>query len=252
MMKKIELQIRKTTVIALDTIEMVLKNTQVSQTAMPGQFLHINVPGHTLSRPISIADVDREAETLTILFKIIGTGTKQLSSYQPGMMIEALGPNGNGFTLENLEPSSTVLLVGGGIGVPPLYYLGKTLAEQNIHIISVLGFQTAVSVFYEQAFKQFGETHIVTDDGTYGEAGFVTTVLDKVPDFDYYYSCGPLPMLQAVRENLSNKPGSISLEERMGCGIGACMACVIPTDEQGGYRKICKDGPVFAAQEVCL
>ena len=252
MMKKINLQIRKTTVIALDTVEMVLKNTYVSQNAVPGQFLHINVPGHTLRRPISIADVDRETETITILFKIIGTGTKQLSIYQPGMMINALGPSGNGFTLENEAPSSTVLLIGGGIGVPPLYYLGKTLAEQNVNIISVLGFQTAVNVFYEQAFKQFGETYIVTNDGTYGETGFVTDVLDKISDFDYYYSCGPLPMLQAIKGKLSLKPGSISLEERMGCGIGACMACVIPTDDTGGYKKICKDGPVFAAQEVCL
>src|SRR5690625_796693 len=252
MMKKVNLQIRKTTVIALDTVEMVLKNPYVSQTAIPGQFLHINVPGHTLRRPISIADVDREAETITILFKIIGTGTKQLSIYQPGMMINALGPNGNGFTLENEAPSSTVLLIGGGIGVPPLYYLGKTLAGQNMNIISVLGFQTAVNVFYEQAFKQLGETYIVTSDGTYGETGFVTTVLDKLPDFDYYYSCGPLPMLQAIKEKLSQKPGSISLEERMGCGVGACMACVIPTDKHGSYRKICKDGPVFATEEVCL
>lgn len=251
-MKKVDLQIRKTTMIALDTVEMVLKNTYVSEKAMPGQFLHINVPGHTLSRPISIADVNREAETITILFKIIGTGTKQLSMYQQGMMLHALGPNGNGFTLDNQVRPSTVLLIGGGIGVPPLYYLGKTLAEQNISVISVLGFQTAVNVFYEQAFKQFGETYIVTNDGTYGEEGFVTGVLDKIPDFDYYYSCGPLPMLQAIKKLLAHKPGFISLEERMGCGIGACMACVIPTDEHGGYRKICKDGPVFAAQEVCL
>src|SRR5699024_11819241 len=116
----------------------------------------------------------------------------------------------------------------------------------------VLGFQTAVNVFYEQAFKQFGETYIVTNDGTYGETGFVTDVLDKTSDFDYYYSCGPLPMLQAIKEKLSHKCGSISLEEQMGCGVGACMACVITTDDLEGYKKICKDGPVFPAQEVCL
>src|SRR5699024_5122986 len=130
MMKKVNLQIRKTTVIALDTVEMVLKDSYVSQTAIPGQFLHINVPGHTLRRPISIADVDRKAETITILFKVIGSGTEQLATYQPGTVIDALGPSGNGFTLEQEAPS-TVLLIGGGIGIPPLYYLGKTLAEQN-------------------------------------------------------------------------------------------------------------------------
>src|SRR5699024_1262235 len=112
MMKKVNLQINKTTVIAHDTLEKIMKNTYESQNAVPGQFLHINVPGHTLRRPISIADVDRKAETITILFKIIGTGTKQLSIYQPGMMINALGPNGNGFTPENEAPSSTVLLIG--------------------------------------------------------------------------------------------------------------------------------------------
>src|SRR5699024_2422571 len=130
MMKKVNMQIRKTTEIAVDTVEMIVKNTYVSQNAVQGQFLHINVPTHRLGRPISIADVDRKAETITILFKIIGTGTKQLSIYQPGMMINALGPNGNGFTPENEAPSSTFLLIGGGIGVPPLYYLGKTLAGQ--------------------------------------------------------------------------------------------------------------------------
>lgn len=250
-MKKVDMQIIKTTVIALDTVEMVLKNAYISQTAVPGQFLHINIPGYTLRRPISIADVDREAERTTILFKIIGSGTKQLAKLQLGRKINALGPSGNGFTLEN-EARSTVLLIGGGIGVPPLYYLGKTLAAQNINIISVLGFQTAVNVFYEAAFKQIGETYIVTNDGTYGEAGYVTAVLDKIGDFDCYYSCGPTPMLQSITVNLSHKPGFISLEERMGCGVGACLACVIPTDDHIGYKKICKDGPVFAAQEVSL
>lgn len=251
MMKKVNMQIIKTTVIALDTVEMVLKDTYISQVAVPGQFLHINIPGHTLRRPISIADIDRDAETTTILFKIIGSGTKELATHQPGMKINALGPSGNGFMLEN-EAQSTVVLIGGGIGVPPLYYLGRTLAAQNINIISVLGFQTAVNVFYEKAFKQFGETYIVTNDGTYGEAGYVTAVLDKLGNFDRYYSCGPTPMLQAITAKLPHKPGFISLEERMGCGVGACLACVVPADEHGSYKKICKDGPVFAAQEVSL
>src|SRR5699024_11693861 len=116
----------------------------------------------------------------------------------------------------------------------------------------VLRCKNAVHIYYEHAFKHVGETYIVTNDGTYHEKGFVTDVLDKTSDFDYYYSCGPLPMLQAIKEKLSHKCGSISLEERMGCGVGACMACVIPTDDPEGYKKICKDGPVFPAQEVCL
>ncbi|HLR66081.1 dihydroorotate dehydrogenase electron transfer subunit [Virgibacillus alimentarius] len=251
MLKKVDMQIRKTNVIALDTVEMVLKSTYISQTAVPGQFLHVNVPGHTLRRPISIADVNRETETITILFKTIGSGTKKLASYLPGMKVNALGPCGKGFPIDNEVPSN-VLLIGGGIGVPPLYYLGKTLAKKNINMISVLGFQTAINVFYENAFSQFSDTHIVTNDGTYGEAGFVTAVLDKIGDYDRYYACGPLPMLQAITKELDHKSGYISLEERMGCGVGACFACVIPTDDHGGYKKICRDGPVFKAQEVCL
>lgn len=249
-MRKTDLQVRKKTVIALDTVEMVLKNEYVSQTATPGQFLHIQIPGHTLRRPISIADVNKEADTITILFKVLGKGTNQLATFQPGTMINALGPVGNGFPL-NQQAESTILLIGGGIGVPPLYYLGKTLAKRNMQVISILGFQTAISVFYEKAFNKIGTTHIVTDDGTYGQTGFVTDIFDQIADFDYYYACGPRPMLQNVQQKLAGKPGALSFEERMGCGVGACFACVIQ-DEQGECRKICKDGPVFGAQEVVL
>lgn len=237
--------------IALDTVEMVLKNKKISQTAVPGQFLHLLVSGHTLRRPISIADINRKEETITILFKMLGSGTRELATYVPGTTVDALGPSGNGFNLHN-EAQSTVLLIGGGIGVPPLYYLGKTLAQQSIKIISVLGFQTEESVFYEGQFNKLGETYIVTNDGSYGNKGFVTDILGDIETFDRYYSCGPMPMLKAVTSSLKNKQGYISLEERMGCGVGACFACVVPTDDQGGYKKICKDGPVFNVQEVCL
>lgn len=237
--------------IALDTIEMKLKNTYISQTAVPGQFIHINVAGHMLRRPISIANADPEGKTITIVFKILGSGTAQLAQYQPGMMIDALGPSGNGFNL-NQNEGSTVLLIGGGVGVPPLHYLGRTLAHKNLNVISILGFQTARAVFYEKQFNQFSTTYIVTNDGTSGAKGFVTDILDHIDDFDCYYTCGPLPMLQAVTKELSHKNGFISLEERMGCGVGACFACVIPTNDDDGYRKICEDGPVFDAKEVQL
>lgn len=250
MINKEKLYIKSTQRIALDTIEMILENKFISKIAIPGQFLHISVDGHTLRRPISIADVNKEEQSITILFKMLGPGTHELASYQAGMMIDALGPSGNGFPLRNGE-QTTILLIGGGIGIPPLYFLGKTLAQRNIKIISVLGFQTDESVFYEDKFRALGETYIVTNDGTYGEKGFVTDVLDKVGTFDRYYSCGPVPMLQAVTNGLKDKPGYISLEERMGCGVGACLACVIPTDD-GGYKKICKDGPVFDVQGVTL
>lgn len=237
--------------IAYETTEMILENDYISETALPGQFLHIEVAGHTLRRPISIASIDRVNKTVTVLFKQLGEGTKALASYQSGMEINALGPSGNGFPSVD-HANNTVLLIGGGIGIPPLYCLGKKLAEQGVQIVSVLGFQNKASVFYEEAFKVLGETIITTNDGSYGQQGFVTDAVEQVGNFDCYYSCGPLPMLQAVTKKLDQHNGYISLEERMGCGVGACFACVIPTDDSGGYKKICSDGPVFDANEVSL
>jgi len=250
MINKELMLIKYVKMIAQDTIEMVLENDYISKTAIPGQFVHILIDGNTLRRPISIADINREEKTITILFKVVGSGTRKLASYKPGMVVDALGPGGNGFKT-NLDNQSTILLIGGGIGVPPLYFLGKSLANKG-KIISILGFQSEENVFYEDKFRALGETFIVTNDGSYGEEGFVTDVLEKAGYFDRYFSCGPLPMLQAITAKLPTKPGLISLEERMGCGVGACMACVIPSSEKGGYRKICSDGPVFEAQEVIL
>ncbi|MFA1818636.1 dihydroorotate dehydrogenase electron transfer subunit [Virgibacillus oceani] len=251
MKRQEEMKIIRSFEIALDTVEMVLQNQYISQTAEAGQFLHISVDHHMLRRPISIADINKKEETITILFKIVGSGTRHLAKYKPGMKINALGPSGNGFTTE-LEPGSTALLLGGGIGVPPLYYLGKTLRAKNVNVISILGFQSEAYVFYEDQFNDLGNNFIVTDDGSYGEEGFVTDVLNKIGVFDCYYSVGPVPMLQSITAKLKGKQGYISLEERMGCGVGTCLACVIPTANQDGYKKICKDGPVFHAQEVSL
>ncbi|MFC3040268.1 dihydroorotate dehydrogenase electron transfer subunit [Virgibacillus xinjiangensis] len=253
MINKEKMCIQSRQLIAADTIEMVLKNRRVSQAASPGQFLHISVPGHTLRRPISIADVDKDAGTTTILFKINGSGTERLAAYTEEMHLDILGPSGNGFpTATASMEDHTILLIGGGIGIPPLHYLGRTLAEQGKKVIAVLGFQSKSHVFYEKKFQQFAETFIVTDDGSYGNSGLVTDLLDDVTPFDRYYTCGPMPMLQAVTSKLAHKDGYLSLEERMGCGIGACFACVIPEAGTSGYRKICKDGPVFQAEEVVL
>lgn len=250
-MKKVRLMhVSKITPIATDTIELVLNNAEVAQLAIPGQFLHIAVPGHTLRRPISIANVN--GDTVTILFKTIGSGTKALASINEGDVLDVLGPNGNGFPIDTIKPS-IVLLIGGGIGVPPLYYLAKTLKRKGCQVISVLGFQTKDYVFYEKQFKAIGKTYIVTDDGSYGHKGLVTDVLDDITEpFETYFSCGPLPMLKAVRDYLSETPGYLSLEERMGCGIGACYACVIPTNDKNGYKKICQQGPVFKSEVVKL
>jgi len=243
------MEVKSVKEIAQDTVEMILKNDYISSNAVPGQFLHIAVPGHTLRRPISIADVDKKNALITILFKIVGSGTKGLAAYKPDMKLDVLGPRGRGFPITE---ESSVLLIGGGIGVPPLYYLGKTFKKQGAKVTSILGFQTEANIFYEDKFKELGETFIVTDDGSYGEEGLVTDIVPKVNEFDKYYSCGPIPMLKAVQQTLPEKPGYISLEERMGCGVGACFACVVPANNEAGYTKICKEGPVFDATEVIL
>jgi dihydroorotate dehydrogenase electron transfer subunit len=251
MIKKEKMRIVSSRAIAKDTFEMMLENHYISEKAEPGQFLHIQVGTHTLRRPISITNCNKERNEITILFKINGVGTSELANYQSGDYLDVLGPLGNGFKADG-ESHSTVLLVGGGIGVPPLYYLGKTLKEKGINIVSILGFQQKEYVFYEQKFQELGETIIVTDNGSYGHKGYVTDVLDQAGVFDCYYSCGPIPMLKALTAKLKGKRGFISLEERMGCGVGACFACVLPTKNGTGYRKICKDGPVFQAEEVTL
>lgn len=237
--------------IAKDTVELILQNDYISQRVKPGQFIHILIDGFTLRRPISIADVDLSRKTVTILFKTVGEGTQKLASYNSGDMLDVLGPLGNGFSLPS-KNVKTVLLIGGGIGVPPLHLLGKRFVEKGVRVISILGFQEAGSVFYEKQFQVLGDTFIVTDDGSYGYQGVVTDLLSKVGSFDTYYACGPTPMLKAIQQHLGNTKGYISLEERMGCGVGACFACVIPTTDGLSYKKICQDGPVFNAKEVSV
>jgi dihydroorotate dehydrogenase electron transfer subunit len=249
MISKTQMKIISNQIIAQDTYELVLENDYISNHAVPGQFLHIQVGEHTLRRPVSIANCDSFRNTVTIIFKVNGQGTNELSTYPVGANLDVLGPIGNGFPLHS---NSTILLIGGGVGVPPLFYLGRTLKELGTNVISVLGFQHKKQVFYEEAFHQLGRSLIVTNDGSYGEKALVTDVLSKIGYYDYYYSCGPTPMLRAVTQQLYDKPGFISLEERMGCGVGACFACVLPTKNSTGYKKICKDGPVFPVGEVMI
>lgn len=251
MIRKIKMKINRTKQIALDTFEMQLEDEYITQVALPGQFIYIALPGFTLRRPISIADINKEQKELTVIFKVLGKGIAELANYQEGMTLDVLGPNGNGFPL-NVNKGDSVVLIGGGIGVPPLYYLGTKLMEKDVKIISILGFQTRDHVFYEKEFLALGKTIIVTDDGSYGNEGYVTDVFKQLPRFDKFYACGPSGMLKSVQGKLENNDGYISLEERMGCGIGACAACVIPTTSDLGYNKICHDGPVFEAKEVVL
>lgn len=213
MTKKVDMKVVSVKKIAKETYEMVLENDYICQTAVPGQFIHILVDGHMLRRPISIANIDRASKTVSIIFKVIGSGTRALANYEPGDRVDVLGPSGHGFPTNNLS-GSTVLLIGGGVGVPPLYYLAKELAgDRSVKIISILGFQSKEYVFYEEKFNQLGETIIMTDDGSHGDKGSVTDAIHQIDSFDRYYTCGPTPMLKAVTSMLENQDGYISLEE---------------------------------------
>lgn len=249
-MKKVEMEVMSNKQIALETYEMTLKNDYVCAQAKPGQFLHIAIPNFTLRRPISIASVQQDTNIVTIIYKIFGTGTDALTEIVPGTMLDVIGPNGSSYPID--ESVKEALLIGGGVGVPPLYFLAKTLHEQGIKVHAILGYQTKDAVFYEEAFQQVANTYIVTNDGTHGHQGLVTDMIPKIPHFDAYFSCGPMPMLKAVSNELSEHEGYLSFEERMGCGVGTCFACVIPMNTEKKYGKICQDGPVFRAKEVIL
>ena len=243
--------------IATNIFELTLRGELV-QDMMPGQFVHVKVSDSLeplLRRPISIANIDKDNKEFTMIYRAEGRGTKVLSTNREGQVVDVLGPIGNGFPVEAVQEGGTALLVGGGIGVPPLHELSKQLNARGVKTIHVLGFQTEDVCFYEEEFNKLGETHYVTVDGSEGTKGFVTNVLeDRAPEFDVFYSCGPLPMLKALENYYPDKEGYLSFEERMGCGIGACFACVCKTTDQieKDYVKVCSDGPVFPKGTVAL
>lgn len=211
----------------------------------PGQFVNIELEGLFLRRPISICDWDDT--TITIIYKVVGKGTEQMSRMQPGVELDVLTGLGNGFNpdVENAKP----LLVGGGVGVPPLYHLAKVLIADGRKVSVVLGFNTASEVFYAEEFRALGaDVYVSTADGSMGVKGFVTDAIREAAiDFDYFYSCGPLPMLKALC-GCTDVKGELSFEERMGCGFGACMGCSCKT--LTGNKRICKEGPVMRREEI--
>jgi dihydroorotate dehydrogenase electron transfer subunit len=243
--------------IAHNIYELTLQGELV-QEMTPGQFVHVKVGDSfepLLRRPISIANINKETNEFTMIYRAEGRGTSIMARRQVGDELDVLGPIGNGFPVEACPEGGTALLVGGGIGVPPLYELSKQLNARGIRTIHVLGFQTENVTFYEEQFSELGETIYVTVDGTKGTKGFVTTVLDEMnPQFDVFYSCGPLPMLRALEAYYPEKEGYLSFEERMACGIGACFACVCDTTDkhEKDYVKVCSDGPVFPKGVVAL
>ena len=209
---------------------------------LPGQFVNIKLDGMFLRRPISVCDATEE--TLTLLYKVVGKGTELLSHMQNGKL-DILTQLGNGYDLS--KSGEKPLLIGGGVGVPPMYLLAKKLIKSGKSVTVILGFNTKSEVFYEDEFKELGaDVFVTTVDGSYGTKGFVT---DKISDIDYtyFYTCGPEPMLKAVY-TASKTSGQFSFEERMGCGFGACMGCSCKTIT--GFKRICKDGPVLEKEEI--
>ncbi|MFZ3587988.1 dihydroorotate dehydrogenase electron transfer subunit [Bacillus sp. DJP31] len=245
--------------IAKDIFELTVKGKLVEEMSEPGQFVHIKIGSGVeplLRRPISICSIDKENLQFTMLYRSEGIGTKMLSEKPVGEKVNVLGPLGNGFPVVETKKGETALLVGGGIGVPPLYELSKQLVNLGVKVTHVLGFQSIDNVFYESHFHELGDTYVSTVDGTYSTKGFVTDVIDQFKlEFDTLYSCGPNVMLQALESRYIDRRAYISLEERMGCGIGACFACVchVQNDPTGfAYKKVCSDGPVFKVGEVVL
>lgn len=244
--------------LAHNIFEMKLTGKLVGEISSPGQFVHIRVSDSyelLLRRPISIASINDDKNEITIIYRAEGKGTTELSRKREGEEVDVLGPLGNGFPVNETAGGETAILIGGGIGVPPLYELSKQLTAKGVKCVHVLGFQSENVVFYEEEFAKLGETHIVTVDGTQGTAGFVTTVMENFEEkFSTYYSCGPMPMLNAVEQMYQGQKGFLSFEQRMGCGIGACFACVCRTTEGSDkpYIKVCSDGPVFPAGVVSI
>lgn len=209
-----------------------------------GQFVNIKLEGFFLRRPISVCDWD--ATTLTLLYKAVGSGTKAMTKLSEGEVLDILTGLGNGY--DTTKSGATPLLIGGGVGVPPMYALAKKLLEEGKQPIVILGFNTKDEVFYQQEFEALGVVvHIATADGSVGIKGFVTDVVKTITDYTYFYTCGPEPMLKALSAQTKTS-GQLSFEERMGCGFGACMGCSCET--KYGTKRICKDGPVLEKEEI--
>ena len=208
-----------------------------------GQFVNIQLDGLYLRRPISVCDLD--GDVLTIVYKAVGKGTEQMSRMQIGEKLDVLTGLGNGYdqTVSGDKP----VLLGGGVGVPPMYLLAKRLIAEGKQVKVILGFNTKAEIFYEAEFKALGaEVAVTTVDGSYGTKGFVTDALKEM-EYTYFYTCGPEPMLKAVYK-ASRTSGQMSFEKRMGCGFGACMGCSCKT--LTGYKRICKEGPVMRKEEI--
>ena len=241
-MKQVLFEIQSNEALTRDVYRMVLSG-DTSGIRNPGQFVEIALPGKFLRRPISVNDWTENS--LTLIYKVVGHGTEQMASLPVGTRLDVLTGLGNGY--DTSLSGETPVLVGGGVGVPPLYALCKKLLKEGKQPSVVLGFNKESEIFLKAEFEALGvPTYIATADGSVGTKGFVTDVLKNL-EYSYFYSCGPMPMFRAMEQVVSTS-GQYSFEERMGCGFGACMGCSIHT--RSGARRVCKDGPVFIREEV--
>ena len=228
--------------IAKNTYKMLLSGN--TEDGRPGQFVNIKIDGFFLRRPISVCDI--EENTLTLIYKTVGAGTDKLSKTEKGEKLDILAFFGNGYDLS--KSGEAPLLIGGGVGVPPLFLLAKKLVKEGKKPTAILGFNSADEIFLKDEFEAIGvKTFIATADGSVGTRGFVTDVMKNTDIYTYFYTCGPEPMLRAVYGE-SKTDGEFSFEERMGCGFGACVGCTCKT--KYGNKRICRDGPVLSKEEI--
>ena len=241
-MKQTVLTVIENEPIAKSVYRMTLSG-DLSDVTRPGQFVNLKLDGFYLRRPISVCD--KAGDTLTLIYKTVGDGTRALAGYEKGKEIDCLVGLGNGYDVT--RSGDAPLLVGGGVGVPPLYWLAKTLIAAGKRVTAILGFNTKDEVFYENEFRALGANVIVTTvDGSCGQKGFVTNALAGL-DYTYVYTCGPEPMLRALYRATKTE-GQYSFERRMGCGFGACMGCTCKTI--AGNKRICREGPVLERKEI--
>ena len=226
-----------------DNVYRMKLSGDTSAITAPGQFINIKLEGLFLRRPISIYDWDDE--TITIIYKVVGQGTEVMAGINPGDTLDCLVGLGNGF--DTSESGDAPVLIGGGVGIPPMYGLLKKLLAEGKHPSVILGFNTKDEIFAQDEFRALCDAvYVTTVDGSYGVRGFAVDVLKDI-DYTYFYTCGPMPMFNAI-EKTAKGSGQFSFEERMGCGFGACMGCTCKT--KYGNKRICKDGPVLVREEI--
>lgn len=252
--------------IAYKTYKIILQGSLVKKFHQAGQFLNIKLPNSSmlLMRPISLADIDKIHNTCTLIYTVVGNGTKLLSTLPTDHKLEILGPLGKGFNIDFIKERDTVLLIGGSVGVAPLYELAKQIIQNQASVIEIFGYRTAKNIFYTKEFEQLNildinqksKLFISTDNGSSGKKGTVDNLIDDIlPQIEpsAIYACGSRPMLKHIQKRFANYENAyISVDARMACGIGACYGCVLPTYDTIWNKKVCTDGPVFKTNEILL